>query len=347
MGAPKGSKATSDRLAWQKIFKALVQMTQTQQTQLESLAKERKLLEKRIKLQYDRWVSDVKLFQDRISQMKRDIAIQEMARLTDTAKSDLLLGLKQREAFMFKLKFEDVDEERADLKTLFDDLARICCEPKRITRSSNKGEEQQYKALESELRRLNYENKKLKVGENDQVSALSTENNFVWNQLNKMEMNLNEQMRRKCDEVASAKEKIQNLLTGMEQLESMNIEKDNTILTLKGELAKLGSESIKKSDEISRLFRELDLLRKSRSDSATPVLWRGTVESGQSRLGGKNGGADGSDVTAKKDLHGSQIIEKGSRQSKRKAAEVASTSETSKLFTSRFKVPKLKSSSPQ
>lgn len=69
MAIDKDSHVSSDRQKWQKIFNALVHMLQTQQTQVESLAKERKLLEDRIKFQYDRWLSDVHSLQDQIAQV--------------------------------------------------------------------------------------------------------------------------------------------------------------------------------------------------------------------------------------------------------------------------------------
>lgn len=69
MAKSKGRKDLSDREKWNKVFNAMVHMLRTQQTQLESLAKDRKLLEDRIKLQNERWVSDVNLFQDQIAQV--------------------------------------------------------------------------------------------------------------------------------------------------------------------------------------------------------------------------------------------------------------------------------------
>ncbi|KAI7984491.1 hypothetical protein LOK49_LG15G01257 [Camellia lanceoleosa] len=59
----KGSKVSSDPQQWNKVFNSLVHILETQQIQLESLSRDRKFLEDRIKLQYDRWVSDVNLFQ--------------------------------------------------------------------------------------------------------------------------------------------------------------------------------------------------------------------------------------------------------------------------------------------
>lgn len=62
MVAPKDPNISSDRKKWNQIFNALVQMLQTQQSQL-------KFLEDRLKLQHDRWVSDVNLYQEKLSQV--------------------------------------------------------------------------------------------------------------------------------------------------------------------------------------------------------------------------------------------------------------------------------------
>ena len=75
MGTNRRSKASSDRENWQKIFNGLVEMLQTQQRQLETLAKERKLLEDRIRMQHERWVSDVRLLEDQISQVISSIFV--------------------------------------------------------------------------------------------------------------------------------------------------------------------------------------------------------------------------------------------------------------------------------
>lgn len=66
MAKSKTAKNSSDREKWNKVFNALVQMLTSQQTQLESLAKERTILEDRIKLQNDRWISDINRFQEQI-----------------------------------------------------------------------------------------------------------------------------------------------------------------------------------------------------------------------------------------------------------------------------------------
>ncbi len=69
MGTNKRSELSSDRQKWDKIFNGLVRMLQTQQTQLETLVKERKLLEERVRVQHERWVSDIRLYKDHIAQV--------------------------------------------------------------------------------------------------------------------------------------------------------------------------------------------------------------------------------------------------------------------------------------
>lgn len=65
------SQLSSERQKWDQIFEGLVGMLKTQQQQLQTLTKERKILGDRINMQYERWASDVRLYEDHISQVKR------------------------------------------------------------------------------------------------------------------------------------------------------------------------------------------------------------------------------------------------------------------------------------
>ncbi|CBI19864.3 intracellular protein transport protein USO1 isoform X2 [Vitis vinifera] len=377
MAIDKDSHVSSDRQKWQKIFNALVHMLQTQQTQVESLAKERKLLEDRIKFQYDRWISDVHSLQDQIAQMEMKFTVQEKERLVEAAKSDLLMGLKKREVSLCKLKLESTDDELVDFKVLIDFLSHECLDPNGISKvgdkekgsrgdnnlksvKTTKEEEQCAKRLEGEVRKLKWEYENLASRNSAEVSALLAEQNFVWNQYKIMESNYSNKLNSKHVEVEQANEKIDNLLVGMEQLESLNNEKDDKIVKLKTDLAKMETETKKKNEEISRLSKEVELLRKSRSASVTPILNRCTEKqktSGQ----GKNKSWIGRNISIKKETPASEKntekkkessvseknTEKKSRGSKRKEINVTPTSETPRLFTSTFKIPKLKNSSPQ
>lgn len=285
-----GEKA-KDRESWRNIFKGLFGMIQKQQQQIESFVKERKSLEKRMKSLHERWAFEVNLLQDHISQMKRDMKIKDMARFVDTAKANMIISMKHKEATINKRKFEDVDDERADLKKLFDELTEALAEPKRVTRSNKKD------FLES---------------------ALKAERDFAWNQFNKKDNELQAVIRKNQQEVGAANDKVANLMSALEKSEFSNIEKDKTISALREDLSVLESDSRKKNEEISRLNKELEVLRGGGNRSITPVLQRCMVTSSKN---------NSSDVT---------ITEKEKRSSKRKAPD------TTILFNSTLKVPKLK-----
>lgn len=63
------SEISSDRQKWDKIFNGLVRMLKTQQTQLVTLVNDRKILEDRIKMQHERWASDISLYEDHICEV--------------------------------------------------------------------------------------------------------------------------------------------------------------------------------------------------------------------------------------------------------------------------------------
>lgn len=356
MAKPKKAENSTDREKWKKVFNGLVQMLTSQQTQLESLAKERIILEDRIKLQHDRWVSDIDNFQEQIYEMKKEITVQEMERMLEVAKSEFVVGLKKRDVAMFKRKFEDADSELADFREWFDLLSQKCSERNDVPRSkTNEKVETRKKAWEDEVRRLKTENEKLTLEKNSEISALLAEKNFIWNQFNKLEHDMSEQLRRKCTELEHAKGKIQAFMRNIEELQSSNTNKDNTIATLRSQMdttiatlrsqmAKLESDSITKCEQISKLSTELALLKKSGSSSVTPVLRRSIAGSGPSKLGGTSRGTDQRTITVKEEKQSSQILEKGQRSSKRKAGNGILAAPN--LFTSSFKVPKLKVSSP-
>ncbi|XP_076907910.1 uncharacterized protein LOC143564555 [Bidens hawaiensis] len=279
--------------SWKKIFKGLVDMIEDQQRQLESLADERKSLEKRFRSQHDRWVFDVKLLEDLISQMARDSKIKDMVRFVENAKANLIISMKQKEATMNKLKFEEADDERADLKLLFDELSRFFAEPKRVTLSN---------------------------GKNSAESSLKTERDFAWNQYKKTDNKLQELIKRTKVEVEGANEKLHQLISDLEQSESLNMEKDRKISSLKDNLVGLELDSRKKSEEISQLTKELEMLRGDSDRSITPALRHCMVKSSKN--------SHSSDVS---------IVEKGEISSKRKITE-----SEPRLFTSKFKAPRLK-----
>ncbi|KAL3514769.1 hypothetical protein ACH5RR_027486 [Cinchona calisaya] len=340
--AKKGASDSYDREKCNKMFNAMVHLLQNQQIQIQYLAKDRKLLEDRIKLHHERWISDVNMLKDNIFQMQRDFVIQEMERKVEANKAEMVVGLKLRESFLYKQKFENADSELADFREWFEYLVGKCFgENDTSSDFDKKGEERRYKALESNLKRLKCENKKLILDKNLEVSALLNEKNFIWNQYKLMETNFNDQLKQKHADVESANEKIQGLLSSMEELQSSTSLKDKIIARLNNDIAKLKCDLVKKDDEVFRLSRELEALRKLRNDASTPILRQCRTGSGNTQSKSKSG-----KTKAEKEFDSSHTLEKGCRSSKRKAVDALHISATTKLFTSSFKVPKLKSSSP-
>lgn len=80
-------------------------------------------------------------------------------------------------------------------------------------------------------------------------------------------------------EVDGANETLQKLLSDLEQSESLNMEKDKKIASLQDNIVVLELDSRKKCEEISRLTKELELLRGDSERSITPALRRCMVES--------------------------------------------------------------------
>lgn len=354
------SQVSSDRRKWDKIFDGLVKMLKTQQEQLEFLVKDRRILEDFVKKQRERWDADIRSYEDLLSQMKNDIMAQEMARLLESAKSNLLIGLKQKEAFFCKLELEYTEDELADFKAWFDFLTEnskdISLEDSmNAYKEKAGGEHSSLKAaddrrLESEARRLKLQYQDLASEKSCDVSALLRENGFAWEQYRHLESELTSKLKSKDAEAAQANEKVSNLLFRLEQLQSSDHDKDKTIAQLKVKVADMEAKSKKQNAEIARLSQQIESLRKSRSSSVTPVLKRcaGAITLNSGSL---NSSKDGHNIVVMKDASLAQLpcpakgTEKGSWRLKRKAADFMLISETPKLFTSNFKVPKLKNSS--
>lgn len=277
-----------------------------QQSQLDSLLQQRNLLEQRIKILYDRWVSDVRLSEDQVSLMRRQLALAELAKLVEVTKADLVNGSKQRESLVYKLKLEHAESELNDFKAWFDILSHRCPDqedisPNKLYESlkavggrdiSSKGASTHHcKALENEVAKIKREYEKLSVKSSSDKSALQAEMNFVWNQYKEMESNYTDQLRTKSDEVDKANEKVMKLIESLEQLHSSNTDKDVKIQTLRADITKLEAESNKKDGEISRLRKELESLR-SANTAGESVLKHCEPSSSnlKSRRANRNGG---------------------------------------------------------
>ncbi|KAF8112419.1 hypothetical protein N665_0064s0051 [Sinapis alba] len=322
-----GCGESSDRESWDKLFKTLVKILQTKQDEVESLLKDRKLLEDKLKSQRENWISDVCNYEERFSLMNREIETMEMVQFFQTSKCNLMSGSKERDRSLCNLKLEQTVDESNDFKAWFDFL----------TLNTNK---ESGNSLEAEMRKLKLEYEKLASQKKCEVSDLSRENGFVWSQLKCIESGFTDKLKKKEDEISQANAKISSLLSYQEQIQSSNHERDEIISSLKAKVAEMETSSRKKDEEISKLSRDLESLKKSRS--FTPVLTRCTTRDNGNTVGSSH-------VSTKKEkLAASTPNQEEIKSSKRKRGAKktpASVSVIPKLFTSTFRLPKLKSPS--
>lgn len=163
------------------------------------------------------------------------------------------------------------------------------------------------KKLEGEVRKLKCENENLASRNSGEVSVLLAEQQFVWNQYRIMESNYSRKLKSKNVEIEQANEKIDNLLAGMQQLESLNKEKDDMVAKLKTNLSKKETETKERDEEISRLSKEVELLRKSRSVSVvTPMLNRCREKQNTSSFEGNKKGRAVRNSSVKKEMLASE-----------------------------------------
>lgn len=127
--------------------------------------------------------------------------------------------------------------------------------------------------LEVELRRLKREYEAA-LEKNSEVTAVLAEKKFVWNQYKIMEDEYINKLRSKDCELELASEKIERLVSSMEQLLSANDEKDGTISRLESKVASMEADTKRLNEELLKLSNELGLLRKSRNTEVTPDLNR-------------------------------------------------------------------------
>ncbi|KAL3639061.1 hypothetical protein CASFOL_016968 [Castilleja foliolosa] len=326
-------KASARENNWHKIFNTLVELSQ-------KLQKDKKFLENRIKSLHGV-----------ICKMKVEYEVE-------STKSDLFLASSEKEAAIYKHRYDNADSQLVDLRQSFDYLSQKCEEPKNIPDdASNKAEGSRNKSLQNEVRKLKAEIEKCKSDKNTEILALLAEKKFIWNQFENMESKLTYDIKKKDDKVKRANEKVQLVLNRADELQASN-EK------LRTDLAKVESESARKNEEIIGLLKQIENLNAKVGPTETPSL--------RSCRGGRSSANEGGVIKVKKETNSSQTFGKmvhtkpsahkstggkaprkqlttkgsssNSSSSKRKAVEVITIPDSPKLFNSTFKVPKLKPS---
>ncbi|KAJ0966944.1 hypothetical protein J5N97_023861 [Dioscorea zingiberensis] len=384
-------------------------MLRSQQSQIETLADDRRHLETYVRAQHESWASRFSLLESQMAQMKGEEAKR---RLVESAWLDLAVGMKQREALCYKKLFEltesDVEDFRECVAVLSGHVSELKLKGKEVEDRGIEGgneknventqeEEPSKLTLELEIKKLKQAYKKLSSKKEAEITALLAEKDFVWNQLKKMENDYIGILKTKKIEVHQANEAVEKLQSMIENLQMSNSEKDEAIARFVAERTRLeldvrrcneeaqqakekaeelqlklnklhatAKEKDKKIDNLrkdvtklemdvkqctfekTRLSKDLESQRSSRNASVTPVGSHIRISSGKRKRGSANSRAG----QMKRDVYdnsGSRAATAPSRLrrcSNRSEKRIISTPEIPALFSSNFKIPKLKISSP-
>lgn len=243
---PPSRSFSDDRRQWERIFKTLVEMLQSQQSDMETLADERKILERYIHQQHDYWTSMVLDLESYIAQLEKGEA---KGRKIHEAKLDLLLEVNQREVLSYKKQYElseaDIGTFRACVEALNAEILEIKEKVKTGVAGGSRGgtgdpsnsedpkKAELTSALKGKLRKLKNSYKSLSSQKKVVVSALLAEKDFVWNQLKQMENGYIAALQTKKAEVEHASEALSKLQEKIQDLQASLNEKDGMITELK------------------------------------------------------------------------------------------------------------------
>ncbi|XP_051139369.1 uncharacterized protein LOC127257103 [Andrographis paniculata] len=238
MGRCKSRNEAPDREKnWNKIFTALVKLSQ-------NLQRDRQFLEERIK------------------SLNEVIYKMKMEQKVNSSKGELMFALKDREAFIYHLRYENSENDLADFREWFEYLSEKHLEPN--IESNDVCDEGENRALKNEVRKLKSEFDEYRLEKETEISALKSEKSFIQNQSVKMERDFSDRLRKKNDQVEKVNEKMKILVDKEESLESSNQE-------LRAELGKKETESVQKGEEILRLLKEIEHLKSRLGSSSYTV----------------------------------------------------------------------------
>ncbi|XP_010934201.2 uncharacterized protein [Elaeis guineensis] len=277
MGGHENSRpSSSDRRQWQRIFGSLVEMLQSRQSQIETLADDRKFLERYIQTQHDRWASKARLLESHISQMKGE---ERKHRRVQAAKLDLMVGMKEREALCYKIQYELAESDLEDFHACVETLSAEISELKEKLQGREvhngrraglseaepvgnpKKDDRCHTSLESEIQKLKHAYKRLSSEKEAEVSALLAEKDFVWNQFKHREKDYTGLLKSKRIEVEQAEEAMDKLLRDLEKLQSSANEKDETIAGLEADRARLELDLRQQTQEAEEANAKLEQLQ--------------------------------------------------------------------------------------
>ncbi|RWW64212.1 hypothetical protein BHE74_00028565 [Ensete ventricosum] len=263
MGDPKNSSSPgSDRRQWQRIFGALVEMVRTQQSQIETLANDRKFLERYIQIQHDRWASKAGFLEAHISQS--GAGYSKSAENSEGQKNSAV----------------DLEGEIRKLKNSYKNLSlkkeaeisALLAEKKFVWNQLNKMESDYIillKTKQIEITKASEDMQKLQSDLENLESSIIEKGEIIA-RLEAERTRLELDLRRYTDEAKKASNEKEKLHLIVENLQLLIKEKDETIEALKCNLAMVEQNVTGYCNRTSRFFIEKGSQRKPGAAVATP-----------------------------------------------------------------------------
>ncbi|RZS06839.1 hypothetical protein BHM03_00037556 [Ensete ventricosum] len=279
MGDPKNSSSPgSDRRQWQRIFGALVEMVRTQQSQIETLANDRKFLERYIQIQHDRWASKAGFLEAHISQVRRipfpDLGIWRAPSFGAGYSKSAENSEGQKNSAV------DLEGEIRKLKNSYKNLSlkkeaeisALLAEKKFVWNQLNKMESDYIillKTKQIEITKASEDMQKLQSDLENLESSIIEKGEIIA-RLEAERTRLELDLRRYTDEAEKASNEKEKLHLIVENLQLLIKEKDETIEALKCNLAMVEQNVTGYCNRTSRFFIEKGSQRKPGAAVATP-----------------------------------------------------------------------------
>ncbi|KAJ3684504.1 hypothetical protein LUZ61_013668 [Rhynchospora tenuis] len=369
----------SDQKQLLKVLRPLQLFLQSEHSKNEALVADREYLLKLIELRNEQWTRHVSLLQSRIEHMKtQELKMKNY----NAAMLELLVDMKERIALSYKEYAELAETDLEDASTCIGALGQEIKALKgklnnaETLRPTGTYDSTEIKDLKLELKKLKHgykalkSEKEAKIAEKEnQIEALVAETDFVRNQFKIMEGEYVAAVKLKNSDLDK---EVKMLKKNLQAMEASILEKDSIISMIKEEMAasisekndailqlkdKFQASNSKKDDMISRLNGEVENLKKilKEKDQMISGLHADMVkyaaragptcepaDSRSSRTLRTGTKRSRESVSCARPSSSKSVSGRWQNSTRSRGSASASTAETRILFSSSFKVPKLK-----
>ncbi|KAK8452579.1 hypothetical protein SEVIR_5G134300v4 [Setaria viridis] len=244
---------------WRRLYDRLLKMLREEHALAEELSVERAHLIAELEFQRNGRREREEIFRTRIEQIWRD---EERRKRVEKAERAVLIGGKDLESRCYQKLAELADSDTEDLRSFISTLTAENSELKAKVKEAesqaqlnenNVDHQHSGKDLRVELRKLKQAYKTLSSEKDRQISALTAEKDFVWNQFKTMEQEYIVTIKNKNIEAKQATEAAQKLRHNVDELQEAAQEKDDEIARLQAEVTNAKEKMLILEDELQQM----------------------------------------------------------------------------------------------